>query len=174
MWIRDSLPNDLAGTRAILYGYDTKLPDSNSFKRILDLASALVNHLRACGWDEGHIKPVAFLAHSLGGLILKQALVQFGMENREEYNRLSNRLRGVVFFGVPNLGMEQEHFRAIVQNKANEGLVDEISPDSNSLLKLEKEFSKSPLRKHLRCFWAYETSKSPTITVRVCRYRFKQ
>jgi hypothetical protein len=170
MWIRDNLPKDLPDTRAIIYGYDTKLVRSNSFQRISDLANDLVNRLRVYGWDQGRIKPAAFLAHSLGGLVLKQALVQLGMENREASKYPSNRLRGVIFFGVPNLGMEQEHFRAIVQNNANEVLVDEISPDSNFLVRLDKEFSGSSFKEHLQCFWAYETSKSPTITVRVYRY----
>lgn len=78
MWIRDCLPKDLPGTRAIIYGFNTKLVESRSFQFISDLASELVSHLETYGGAQGRIKPTAFLAHSLGGLVLKQALVQLG------------------------------------------------------------------------------------------------
>lgn len=163
MWIRDCLPKDLPGTRAIIYGFNTKLVKSRSFQFISDLASELVSHLETYGGAQGRIKPTAFLAHSLGGLVLKQVLVQLGQDSREAYKNL---LRGVVFFGVPNLGMNQEHFRAIVQNNANEALVDDITRGSSFLDRLDKEFRDSPFKEHMQCIWAYETSESPTVTVR--------
>lgn len=163
MWIRDSLPKDLPDTRAIIYGFDTKLVASRSFQSISDLASEFVNHLETYGGPRGRMKSTAFLAHSLGGLVLKQALVQLGQDSRETYKSL---LRGVIFFGVPNLGMNQEHFRAIVQNNANEALVDDITRGSGFLDRLNKEFRDSPFKEHMQCIWAYETSESPTVTVR--------
>ena len=165
MWIRDTLPKNLKGTRAVIYGYNTKLDDSPSFQTILDLSSELISQLQASGWGLQSRKPVAFLAHSLGGLVLKEALVQLAKGQDERYKSLLKIISGAIFFGVPSLGMEQEHFRTIVQNKPNETLVEDIARNSNYLRRLDEKFSNSTLTERLRCFWAFETSESPTIVV---------
>jgi hypothetical protein len=163
MWIRDSLPKHLHGTRAIVYGYDTKLLDSDSFQSIPDLARELINQLQAYGWGTQIRRPLVFLAHSLGGLVLKEALVQLDKSQDETYKSLLSVVRGSVCFGVPNLGMEQGHFRTVVQNNPNEALVDDIARNSNYLRRLNEEFSGGSFNQHLRCFWAFETSESPTV-----------
>src|SRR5204863_9071639 len=105
MWIRDALPRSLPGVRAILYGYDTTLVDSNSFQTIWDLACALIHQLKANGWTSPTAKPIVFLAHSLGGIVLKQALVILaGSGNRDN---LLSAVQGAIFFGVPASGMHQ-------------------------------------------------------------------
>ncbi|KAK3321504.1 hypothetical protein B0T19DRAFT_374928 [Cercophora scortea] len=162
MWIRDELPMHLEGTRAIVYGYDTRLKDSQSFQSISDLARGLVNQLQTYGWGFPHAKPLAFLAHSLGGLVLKDALVQIAKGSTEAYRTLISIVRGGIFFGVPNLGMEQSHIRAIVQNNPNEALVEDIARNSNYICKLNEDFSQVSFRGRLKCFWAFETSRSPT------------
>jgi hypothetical protein len=165
MWIRDELPRHLPGSRAVIYGYDTKLDDSQSFQSIPDLAKHLINSLEAHGWDLPSAKPIAFLAHSLGGLVLKQALVQLADTTNPMYTRLLGTMRGMVSFGVPNLGMQQHHFRAIVKNNANSLLIEDIARNSNYLRELHKDFSEGSFNKHLTCFWAFETAESPTVIV---------
>ena len=96
MWIRDGLPKDLKGTRTVIYGYDTKLHDSQSFQSISDLAGELINQLQAYGWASRSAKPVAFLAHSLGGLVLKEALIQLANSTDEAYKSLLSIVRGIV------------------------------------------------------------------------------
>jgi hypothetical protein len=162
MWIRDELPRHLRGTRAILYGYDTKLDGSQSFQRIPDLAQALVTSLQTYGWNKPLAKPIAFLAHSLGGLVLKAACVQLA-KSHDNSHHLLGLIKGAIFFGVPNLGMEQAHIRTVVHMKPNELLIDDIDRNSNYLRGLHKSFLDLP--KHLQFCWAFETSESPTIMV---------
>lgn len=165
MWIRDDLPTHLPGTRAILYGYDTKLHNSQSFQGIPDLAHDLINQLQAYGWGRSSTKPIVFLAHSLGGLVLKEALVQLAKSNDNAHKTLLDAVLGAVFFGVPNLGMEQTDLRSIVQNNPNELLVDDIGRPSNYLRRLDEAFAMESATTRLRCFWAFETSESPTVAV---------
>jgi hypothetical protein len=165
MWIRDELPKHLLGTRTIIYGYDTKLDDSQSFQSIFDLAHELINQLQTYGWNLLSAKPVGFLAHSLGGLVLKEALVQLANSSNKVYNNILDVVRGAVFFGVPSLGMQQEHFRTIVRNSPNEALVDDIARNSNYLRRLNEAFCKSSFNERLIMFWAFETSESPTAIV---------
>lgn len=164
MWIRDKLPVALSGSRPLIYGYDTKLHDSQSFQLIPDLARALITQLETYGWASCSAKPTAFLAHSLGGILLKEALVQLASE--EAYNSLFSSIKGAVFFGVPNLGMEQQHFHTLVGSNPNQDLVDDLARGSNYLTHLHKSFEDTCIMDTVQCFWAYETSQSPTI--RVC------
>ena len=39
MWLRDDLPFDFPSARILIYGYDTKLEDSQSFQDLEALAS---------------------------------------------------------------------------------------------------------------------------------------
>jgi hypothetical protein len=165
MWIRDTLPKHLPGVRSIIYGYDTKLGGSQSFQLIPDLAQALINQLQTYGWNSASAKPVVFLAHSLGGLVLREALVKLDRSPDEGYTALLSLFAGAVFFGVPNLGMEQSHFQTIVDDNPNETLVDDIARGSNYLRRLNDSSSNSSFQSRFKCFWAYETSQSPTILV---------
>jgi hypothetical protein len=92
MWLRDSLPKDLVGARVLTYGYKSALVESKSFQGIEAIASAFIAHLGrirkesnvgdqlgdVCWAELGPSgcesipKPLIFLAHSLGGLVLKQ------------------------------------------------------------------------------------------------------
>lgn len=168
MWLRDELPKKLKSVRSIVYGYDTKLVNSQSFQDISDLARMLMSELQAYGWTSLSAKPIAFVAHSLGGLLLKQALVNLAESSVEDFQTLLGRIRGVLFFGVPNLGMDQAHFRTVVYKNPNCDLVDDIARGSNYLTRLDESFSGSILASQLKCFWAYETVKSPTLTVSGC------
>ncbi|KAI9654109.1 MAG: hypothetical protein M1821_006820 [Bathelium mastoideum] len=161
MWVRDDLPRHLRGTRAILYGYDTKLHNSQSFQRISDLAQALVTSLQTYGWNDPLAKNIAFLAHSLGGLVLKAAIVQLAESQDESLNHLLGIIKGAIFFGVPNNGMEQAHFRTVVRENPNEALIDDIDRNSNCLRRLNESFKS--LSNPPKCFWAYETLESPTL-----------
>lgn len=45
MWLRDSLPKDLPNLRVLLYGYESKLDESESNQNISVVADSLVSHL---------------------------------------------------------------------------------------------------------------------------------
>ena len=47
MWLRDALPNDLAGARVIIYGHDSQLHDSNSFQDFKALGQSFCTHLES-------------------------------------------------------------------------------------------------------------------------------
>ncbi|KAI1211597.1 uncharacterized protein F4807DRAFT_450786 [Annulohypoxylon truncatum] len=164
MWIRDALPKSLPNVRPILYGYDSTLVKSHSFQSTFDLALALINQLKANGWVSPTCKPLAFLAHSLGGIILKQALVSLaGMNERD--SPILRVMKGAVFFGVPNLGMEQSHLEAVVVGQANTELIQTLSPKSPYLFQLDKQFTGISEIQNCLLYWCYETTKSSTVTL---------
>jgi hypothetical protein len=80
MWLADALPKDLPGVRILIYGYDTKLEASNSFQSFEGLASAF--RLKLSSIRQGYENiPLVLLAHSLGGIVVKEALIQLWRDN---------------------------------------------------------------------------------------------
>jgi hypothetical protein len=74
MWLRDCLPEDLPGVRIFTYGYDSALQSSTSTSSLMDFARQLLNAVhRARAGDSS--KPILFIAHSMGGLIVKQVCI---------------------------------------------------------------------------------------------------
>jgi|UniRef100_A0A8H7K5Z3 alpha-beta hydrolase superfamily lysophospholipase len=107
MWIRDELPRSVPGIRTIIYGYKSELLGSESFQTISDIALSLIHQLKTGGWNLDSSKPIVFLAHSLGGLVLKDAIVQIARV--ENVMSILNKFKGAIMFGVPSLGMYQSH-----------------------------------------------------------------
>ena len=164
MWIRDSIPRSVPGVRSIIYGYDSKLTESSSFQSISDIARTLILQLKSGGWNSPSSKPVVFLAHSLGGLVLKDAIVQ--MADREKsITGILDSFLGAIMFGVPSLGMEQSHLLAMVTGQPNELLVQDLSRDcgANYVRKLHSAFGGLSFLWAARILWAYETKESPTV-----------
>lgn len=78
MWLRDSLPYDLTSettnkpmARIMIYGYESDVVNSSNMQNLEDLATTLHNNLLAIATGS-KLKPIIFLGHSLGGLIIKQ------------------------------------------------------------------------------------------------------
>lgn len=123
MWLRDAPPRDRPLMRTIIYGYDTQLAGSKSFKSIHDIARTLANRLKSVGFGTPLAKPTIFLCHSLGGIIFKETVVLLELNSSRENSFLEN-LRATLFFGVPNAGMETSHLRMMVKGEPTEQLVE--------------------------------------------------
>lgn len=70
MWLRDELPKIRPDIRVIIYGYDTKLQNSQSFQNISDIGSKFHDDIRGVHTDCR--KPLFLLGHSLGGIVIKE------------------------------------------------------------------------------------------------------
>jgi len=161
MWIRDALPKAFPNIRSVLFGYDTKLVERSSFQTIADLASFLAEMLKASDFASPATKPLIFLAHSLGGIVLKEAL------DREP--KIARHVAGAVLFGVPSRGMETQALMAMVSGQPNMGLVRGLATSSGYLESLDDRFFDVARRGRMELFWAYETRLSPTVAVSIAR-----
>jgi hypothetical protein len=164
MWLRDQLPNDFRTIRCMLYGYDTKLLGSNSFQNIDDLARSFISHLKTIGRAEYSARPLLLLGHSLGGILVKRALVYLAGSGETETFMLG-KIRLFITFGVPNRGMRNDHLLAIVKSRPNTDLISTLSIHSSFLTILDEAFSGIALHRNIRLVSAYETEKSPLAEV---------
>jgi len=84
MWLRDALPHHIIQddnkpyARVMVYGYQSSLPRSQSIQNLEDLATSFHTDLLGLVSTTAS-KPIIFIAHSLGGLIVKQ--VSFCLED---------------------------------------------------------------------------------------------
>ncbi|KAI1414629.1 hypothetical protein F5Y13DRAFT_197655 [Hypoxylon sp. FL1857] len=161
MWLRDALPRQHPTVRAWLYGYDTSLDDKTSFQSIPDLAASLIDHMKANDFTSPSAPPMILVAHSLGGIVLKQAITRLALCGERELHALE-LIKGAILFGVPNLGMEQSHLRALVDQQPNQALINDLAIDSPYLHNLNGQFLGHLFNRKIKVFWGYETRKSMT------------
>ena len=78
LWLRDFLPADIPNARIMTFGYDSTVAFSKSVAKIEDKALELLNHLsakRSVVAAGSSSKPIVFICHSLGGIVVKKALI---------------------------------------------------------------------------------------------------
>jgi len=170
MWLRDSLPYDLTreGTdrpmaRVMTYGYESAVRGSKNIQNLEDLATSFHHSLLAL--VGGHtVKPVILIAHSLGGLIVKQTMIMLAKSKSDDDQRLIQAVYGIVFFGVPHDGMDISSLIPMVGDGPNRFLVESISRVNSQILSIQQREFHNALGQEgdaeVVCF--YETLESPT------------
>ncbi|KAI9754401.1 MAG: hypothetical protein M1835_000892, partial [Candelina submexicana] len=100
LWLRDLLPEDIPNSRILTYGYSVSSGGTISSGNLLHAAQGLLDRLSRL--REGKLKrdrPITFICHSLGGLIVIKALLL--TEELWQYERLRLATRGIIFLGTP-------------------------------------------------------------------------
>ncbi|ETS79891.1 hypothetical protein PFICI_07420 [Pestalotiopsis fici W106-1] len=128
-WPSDLLAQEpeLAGARILTWGYDshvTKFFDANNKQNISmhgnDLMVALEQQRR-----RNPTRPMIFIAHSLGGILVKVALEDSTRaHHREIYSQLLKSTRGIVFLGTPHSGSNVAAMGIAASNFIRLGLQD--------------------------------------------------
>lgn len=132
MWLRDALLYDLPGARILTYSYDTRLAESNNFQNLEDVALTFRASLRIALSRSPPDRPLIFIAHSLGGLVLKQTLIQLASGDGID-RRIFESIYGILFFGVPNQGMDISSLLTMIGSQLNLSFLTMLSKDSGNL-----------------------------------------
>ena len=90
-------------------------------------------------------RPIIFIAHSLGGIIVKQALVWAHRE--PQYKAINDHTLGLFFFGTPHRGSDKATYGKILANvatgvmhKPKSKLISALQSNSDALMRLTSEF----------------------------------
>ncbi|KAK1237933.1 hypothetical protein MKX08_002512 [Trichoderma sp. CBMAI-0020] len=154
-WLKTLLPKDLPTARIITYGYDadvlhlTRVAGQNTIR---EHAKTLINDLSALRTDTVG-RPIIFVVHSLGGLVIQEALQICTNPNDEGQGDLLSSTRGVAFFGTPHAGSDLEKFATAVINivriakKPNKRLLGVLRRNSEILANIKDGFLTMVLRR---------------------------
>jgi hypothetical protein len=144
-WPQDLAPETVPNSRVLTYGYDThirhRLQGPVSSKTVYDHARELLFSLVGCreAPNEGR-RPILFIVHSLGGIILKEALRYSKAPSPADarLRAIFESTAGVIFFGTPHRGADPVGFvRPVIEATAkclgvdvNEQIVNTPTPDA--------------------------------------------
>lgn len=105
-WPRDLLKEDFPTARIMTFGYNSRIVQgleaanqSNIFSHARNLLYELESKRRLV--PDRHL---VFIVHSLGGIIVKEALRRSDVDPDPKINKLFNSTTGVFFFGTPHRG----------------------------------------------------------------------
>ncbi|KAF1842273.1 uncharacterized protein K460DRAFT_345969 [Cucurbitaria berberidis CBS 394.84] len=174
LWLEDFLPTVMPHAQIMTFGYDSSLLLSHSEGTIEDFARDLLNRLWMMRQSpETKNRPLIFVAHSLGGIVVKKALI-LAHENNLQYGNILSSTIGIVFMGTPHDGSNIVNWTSFLRNAVQimsgtqlvrTDLIKELSRHSPTLLNISKSFL--PRSADLTIMSFIETRSEPPLTVLV-------
>lgn len=171
-WLRDLLPNDIQNARIFCWGYDANTHGKRlNCQYLYDHAIALVSDL----WLERELtgttrRPIIFVAHSLGGIIVKSALIHSDAAREgalKQHRSIKTSTYGVFFMGTPHQGGNGVHLGqrllkvASLFVPADDRLMKHLVKDSEWLQQQLSQYG--PISRDFITKFAYEQFETPTI-----------
>ncbi|KAK4244847.1 hypothetical protein C7999DRAFT_34830 [Corynascus novoguineensis] len=164
-WIRERLPKDIPDARILGFEYPSRWYDDPVTTSLTECASQL---LRSLIQDRCHIegpemcrtrrtRPIIFVGHSFGGLVIKQAMVMASQVlssnspriKYENHRDILSAIAGVVFLGTPHRGSSFAALAGLkislgshlLRVQANDEIITILKPDSYVLDELQRTFA---------------------------------
>ncbi|KXH63433.1 hypothetical protein CSAL01_04547 [Colletotrichum salicis] len=143
-WPETLLPPKLSRARILTYGYDAYIVQKSvaSTNGLIDHATNLLNDLatdRAC--SDASSRPLVFVAHSLGGLVCKEAIL-LSRNNPEPHLRgIFDYTKGIVFLGTPHRGSWMADWARIPASAL--GIVKSINKSLLKILETDDKYLQS-------------------------------
>lgn len=158
-WPKDLLPSKMSNARIMTWGYDAQV--ANFFEKASQ--SSMFNHAQQLLQDismerstaDERERPIFFVAHSLGGLVVKDALCESYAESKEVpiVNRRTASIKpltyGIVFLGTPHRGSNKAKWATIATNLMgavfkdhNSKIIDGLVRGSETLNRTQQSFSR--------------------------------
>ncbi|KAI6085949.1 hypothetical protein F4821DRAFT_141851 [Hypoxylon rubiginosum] len=172
-WLRDLLRVDLPNVRILTWGYDanTHASDRMSCQYLYDHALELVADLtRKRTLTNSTERPIIFVAHSLGGIVVKSALIHSDAARQgaqHEHRSVKTSTYGILFMGTPHQGGNGVQLgRALVDIAsifvaADDRILKHLERDSEWLQQQLGQYG--PISGDFVTKFAYETYKTPTL-----------
>jgi len=145
-WLKDFLPRQVPDARIMTFGYNADAAFGQSTAEIMDHAKSLLASLVDKREEpEETNRPLIFIAHSLGGIVVKQALFQARLESR--YQSIKDATSGLIFMGTPHRGSDKATYGKVLANVAQfvchrppQRLLTALQTNSDVLYRLTTDF----------------------------------
>ena len=186
-WPRDLLPNVVHDARILTWGYDADVDGfgSASQSTIHEHAGSLLSDLAdQRETSECYRRPILFVVHSLGGIIVKAALNRSAATQGTRLKDIAPATLGVCFLGTPHRGSSSASLGKIaygisrtMTRRPNMKLLQGLERDSEMLEQIGDTFAQTMLKskmglrvysfreeKETRKYWVFNTMvSSPTL-----------
>ncbi|KAI1150647.1 Alpha/Beta hydrolase protein [Nemania diffusa] len=168
MWLQDLLPMKLPGCRVMTLQYNASFT-SMSAGRVRDATNTLLQLLRDERDDPiySHVS-IVFVGHSLGGIVIKQAISQAHDDSGHDIKKIAKCIKGIVFFGTPHRGSDIANWAALAKRIGgpvipgpNRGFFHLLQTNSEELYKITEDFR--PLSANYAIVSFYEEYPYPTL-----------
>jgi hypothetical protein len=164
LWLRDDLPEYIAESRVFLYEYNATATFGNDTSTFISSASALLEAIQALRGSDNDSsaksRPILFLGHSIGGLLIKQALIN--AHNNPDYSSIEHATKGLVFFATPHrggdtnlasLGGVMAKIAAAMGFQEGDDLLERLKTGRIFSDVTQERWKYHLLRYHIRSFW---------------------
>ncbi|KAB8253535.1 Alpha/Beta hydrolase protein [Aspergillus pseudonomiae] len=148
-WPKTLLPPKLPTARILTYGYDAYVVRGSvaGSNRLIDHATNLLNDLA----DDRDVinassRPIIFVAHSLGGLVCKKAILSSRNNPDSHLRSIFDCTKGVVFMGTPHKGSWMADWAKIsadalgLVKSTNKSLIDILQAENQLLEAIQNDF----------------------------------
>lgn len=142
------LPKDpkIARARLFTYGYNSQVTGPEGVENIADFARSLLfdmQHSRGDQVDRLGIgdAPIIFVAHSLGGLVVKKAYLLAQLD--EKYQNLSTSISGIIFLSTPHRGSNLANILSLILRaglQPKKKFIQELVPGSATIEDINAQF----------------------------------
>lgn len=161
-WPRDLLPEFIKDQKArvLVYGYDADVASLGSVGATKDKIHTHAERLVADLFANRRIRkaterPILFIAHSLGGLVVKRALIwssEISGAKTEHLRSIYVSTYGILFLGTPHKGSDLGKWgtylswlcQAVLPSKivsSDSQLVEALQTNSETLLNIDRQFA---------------------------------
>ncbi|KAK5046503.1 hypothetical protein LTR84_008306 [Exophiala bonariae] len=104
-WPLDLLPSDCPTARILTFGYDTQITKGYAATDKSSIFSHGRDFLLELSRERGGSgRPLIMVTHSLGGIVVKEALRESEISDKPDQQDILNSTAAVVFFGTPHRG----------------------------------------------------------------------
>ncbi|KAI1826722.1 hypothetical protein F4861DRAFT_536768 [Xylaria intraflava] len=141
-WLSDLLPSTVGfqDARIVMVNHQTRWDSNAAYMEFNYHASELLEHIER-QHKANPDRPIIFIAHSFGGLLLKKALLL--AKSRSKH--VAAMTRGIIFLGVPHRGTYAAFIASCLSCTAffrgsSSSLQEFMSVDGSAILDLESEF----------------------------------
>ncbi|QYS95087.1 NACHT domain-containing protein [Trichoderma simmonsii] len=149
-WPADLLPKECPNSRILTFGYDSKVTKYRAgainHNSILSHSKDLLFSLRR---ERDANRPLIFIAHSLGGIVVKEMLARSSTSHEAELRSIVESTATIVFLGTPHRGSQDvaalgEVVRSVVSSLGMETtpvILDALGLKTTDLSRAQEDFS---------------------------------
>ena len=158
MWLAADMPH----LNIYAVGYPASLFASWA-KKEMDLFERAKASLETMSCYGIGTRPIVFVGHSLGGLLIKQMLRTARDSTEKPWQQIADQCRGVVFLATPHSGSSLANILSLLSLGLKSVHIDKLKADSSELTELNESFRAHCMKQPMTIIAYYEkfkTSKS--------------